>query len=128
MPIQDGSHFCPAHGERYGALEQCPRCIDDPAPRPDVGADDEIALPPPPAGCASGIEHERKFTELADLGEAWARKAATGKKANPSTAAKLLAEAVKARRAAAASAKEREDRAFAVELKRRVSELRGARH
>lgn len=76
-----------------------------------------MPLPDPPEGCESGEEHERRFTELADFAEDLARKAVD----TPATVAKLIAEATKARRAAAACAKDREERAWVAALEKRRS-------
>lgn len=113
----DGDRYCVRHDvAMLGALDVCAQCVADPGPAPADAPD--VPLPPAPDGCESTEAHERKFTALAEFSEAMARELARDP-GKAGTAAKLIAEAVKARRAAAAIAKDREQRAFVAELEKR---------
>lgn len=133
---EDGCLFCDRHGQKFDPdkLETCERCSTDPGPA--VQAVDEAATPPP-EGCLSALEHERRFTALADELEKLARELAgtkpepTGKpgrprKTNLNAAVKLLAEATKARRAASALARQREDAVEVTRLEKLDAGLRGS--
>lgn len=81
----------------------------------------------PPDGCQTTLEHERRFTATADFCESEARRLAEVMTNDPeaklgTTITKLMAEALKARRAASALARAREDDAEA----RRIEALEAA--
>lgn len=106
-----GQPYCARHDRSFTALEPCAGCLADPGPI--IQGDDDEAPEPAPEGCDTTLDHERKFGELADL----AKEMADGEE--PGTAAKLLAESIKARRAASQLAARREDDAFVKRLERR---------
>jgi len=114
--LRDDQRYCAVHDQTFGALETCSACATNPGPAPEDTSDDELSAPP--KGCNSGEQHERKFTELARFAETLAKKLAK-KPASVGSATKVLAEAIKARRAASVLAAEREDREFVTKLERR---------
>lgn len=127
---ESGLLRCTAHNTTFGALETCKACS---APRaPDVIdlAADAPAPVTAPAGCATSEEHERQFCALATKCEELADGLALdGENANGSTVVKLLDAAIKARRAASALAKAREDDAFVADLERkRAAMTKRGRH
>ena len=74
----------------------------------------------PPEGCVSPEEHERQFTAMAVKCE----QLADAEGISGSTVAKLIAESLKARRAAAALATEREKLVVLARLDRSAREMK----
>lgn len=127
--LDDGASFCPEHKATFGPLEQCPGCIAGSIAVFDQEAA-ERAPADAPAGCRTSVERERWFTGAAN----WARRQARAfvkdtsgefPMAGPAVAAKFLAEALKAERAAAALTAVRERRAYVKELRAERARLRG---
>jgi hypothetical protein len=118
--VVDGKLRCERHRTVFGPLETCAGCTTDPGPAISADEHDED-IPEPPEGCVSANEHERRFTKLADDAEKLAGK----QKKSAATAAKLLGEAIKARRAASALARAREELELVKQLDRRKSSMRG---
>lgn len=56
-------HHCKRHDVSYGALEQCPKCVDDAAPLP---SEVKVPLAPPPDGCVNSEGREAWFTRVAN--------------------------------------------------------------
>jgi len=56
-------HHCKRHDVSYGALEQCPGCVEDAAPLP---SEVKVPLAPPPAGCVNSEGREAWFTKVAN--------------------------------------------------------------
>lgn len=125
---------CEEHGETFGPLDTCKGCDAARAPAAVVVVDaaDDI---PPPDGCRSAEEHERQFTALAEYATKLSRETAEGtpkrgrraaRKPNPQLAVKIMAEATKARRAASALARAREDDALLLRLEKLRARRRGS--
>lgn len=138
--LEDGRHHCELHNETFGSLDQCPGCPPpnlDPTAIAVIDASGDDPLPPPPDGCRTAEEHEREFTALAEYATALAHEVADGKpaegkkrarKSNPQLAVKIMAEATKARRAASALARAREDDELLRRLDKRKAERDRGRH
>jgi hypothetical protein len=123
---QAGLLRCTEHDTVFGALEPCQACPARDAPAPDDDKPEQVAAP---EGCATTEEHEREFTALAIKCERLADTYAAAEGGNPSAVTKLIDNAIKARRAAAAAARAREDDAFVVALeKKRAGMGKRGRH
>lgn len=127
---------CLRHGVIFGALESCSQCVSTASSLSvyDLADEDDEGIPAPD-GCATTEQHEREFTSLAAFAETQARKVAEGYgkargrvRPNPMGAMKILDTAIKARRAASALARAREDDALVMRLERRRQALQRGRH
>jgi hypothetical protein len=118
--VRDGHCFCSDHSESFPKGAVCPQCV---ATGSVAQASSVARIPFDLAAAAklpTTIDHEQAFVELAVSAEKWAReslqpvrrgrpkKNATPKLAH-ATGLKLLDLAIKARRAAHACARQRED-------------------
>lgn len=130
--LDDGASFCEKHQKTFGPLEVCPSCgteaitvIDQP------GAEAAATIVDAPAGTRTSVERERWFTGVAN----WARRQARSlvnceigeggdQFGGAHAGAKLLAEAIKAERAAAALCAIRERRAYVKQLRDERARLR----
>lgn len=105
---------CPRHGVTFARTASCAACVAEPGPRLD---EIDEPLPPPPEGCLSSEEVERRLVEESDVVRAM-RAELTGKRRGKkavrdlhhyNTIAKLADVYVKLLRAAGEGARRRED-------------------
>lgn len=110
---KDAQHTqCVRHDHIFRTgLETCPDCDLDPEPLPDLGTEAEAQIDTP-EGCLSTLDHERQFTQLAEEAHEIAVQASKAQDPQYSTIAKLLDTQIKAMRASAQMAKEREQRTY----------------